>query len=108
MLGTKRLSKSDMRAMKSNTLELPSQEGTDEESSEHKIASLRHCVEPGANMLNSFHFHNKQWNVDELPLNSNNIKAKICINHMALYYNNTVNLVISFAMHCISLDLSSL
>jgi hypothetical protein len=35
------------------------------------------CIEPSADVLNSFHFRNQQWNAHELPLNSNNIKAQI-------------------------------
>jgi hypothetical protein len=53
-----------------------------------------HCVEPGADVLNSFHFRNQRWNAHELPLNSNSIKAEIYTNHIALYYNTTVNQIL--------------
>jgi hypothetical protein len=33
------------------------------------------CVEPGAGVFNSFLFRNQLWNAQELPLNSNNVKA---------------------------------
>jgi hypothetical protein len=70
MLGTKWLCNSEVKGLKLCSLEF-----RDEQGSEHKIALLMQCVEPGADVLHSFHFHNQQWNAQELPLNSNSIKA---------------------------------
>jgi hypothetical protein len=45
-------------------------------NNKNKIALLMHCVEPGADVLNSFHFHNQQWNAYKLPRIATILKPK--------------------------------